>query len=135
MDEQVTLWRLRFMYCYTIIGAGGLGVAALLSPRYLDSIFAWPGGEPIVSGISGSVFLAFALLAALALRNPVRFTPVLILQLAYKAIWTVFVFLPIALTGRLSTDAVLFSVFFASYIVGDLVSVPFASLLRKGENA
>jgi hypothetical protein len=46
------------MYWYTIIGAGGFGLGIIFIPETMKSIFGWPDQDPIIYGITGSVFLA-----------------------------------------------------------------------------
>jgi hypothetical protein len=55
---------------------------------------------------------------------------VLLLQLLYKSIWIAAVYTPLWLQGDVSAVTTLFAVAFASYIVGDLVAIPFAHLYR-----
>lgn len=119
---------LKGMYIYTIAGAGGFGLGIVLIPDTMRAIFAWPTQDPIVFGVSGSVYLAFALLSILGLRDPLKFSPVLLLQLGYKTIWFLGVILPLLLTGKLPGYALLHVVIFATYIAGDLVAIPFSYL-------
>ena len=61
--SKIKWGRLRFMYWYTIIGAGGFGLGIIIIPETMKSIFGWPNQDPIIYGITGSVFLAFGLLS------------------------------------------------------------------------
>ncbi len=119
------------MYIYTILGAGGFGLAIIVMPKVMISIFSWPSQDPIVFGITGSVYLAFALLSVLGLRSPLKFTPILLLQLAYKVIWIIGVIIPALIDGSFPGSAVLPVVIFMSYIVGDFVAIPFSYVFRK----
>ena len=85
-DINIRWGWLRFMYWYTIVGAGGFGLGIILIPNVMRSIFGWPSQDPIVFGVTGSVYLSFALLSILGLRTPLKFVPVLLLQLSYKVI-------------------------------------------------
>jgi hypothetical protein len=69
--------------------------------------------------------LAFAFLSILGLRSPLKFSPVLLLQLSYKAIWFIGVVLPLLATGNFPSYALVYVVIFASYIVGDVIAIPF----------
>ena len=91
---------LRFMYIYTIVGAGGFGLGMLFIPDVVQSVFRFPGQDPVVFGISASVYTAFGLISILGLKSPLKFAPVLLLQLCYKLIWLIGVVLPLLLTGR-----------------------------------
>jgi hypothetical protein len=124
---------LRFMYAYTIVGAGCLGVALILVPDVVVSAFKWPEQDPIVMGVMASVYAAFGALSGLGLRAPLRFAPVLCLQLCYKSIWFVGVVVPLLVTGELPPHALVFMGIFASYIIGDLIAIPFPVVLARDD--
>jgi hypothetical protein len=122
---------LKGMYIYTIVGAGGIGLGIIFVPNVLRTMFSMPGQDPIVLGITGSVYLSFALLSILGLRSPLKFTPVLLLQLCYKVVWFIGVILPIIFAGRFPNYALLYVVIFATYIIGDLIAIPFSFVFAK----
>ncbi len=122
---------LKGMYIYTIVGAGGLGLGVIIMPEGMRSMFGWPGQDPIVFGVFGSVFLSFALLSILGLRSPLKFAPILLLQLCYKVVWFIGVFLPILFAGKFPTYAILYVVIFATYMIGDLIAIPFLYVFAK----
>jgi hypothetical protein len=64
-DINVRWGWLKGMYIYTIIGAGGFGLGILAMPSAMRTIFGWPDQDPIVFGVSGSIYFAFALLSIL----------------------------------------------------------------------
>jgi 2,4-dienoyl-CoA reductase-like NADH-dependent reductase (Old Yellow Enzyme family) len=72
---------LKIMYWYTIFGAGGFGLGIIVMPNIMRSIFGWPTQDPIVYGVAGSIWMAFGLLAILGLRSPLKFVPILLMQL------------------------------------------------------
>jgi hypothetical protein len=119
------------MYIYTILGAGGFGLGIVLVPDAIQSILGAPRQDPVVFGVTGSVYLSFALLSILGLRSPLKFVPVLLLQLIYKTIWFVGVIIPILIAGKLPTYAILLAVIWATYIVGDLIAIPFSYVFGK----
>jgi len=122
---------LKGMYIYTIVGAGGFGLGMIIMPGFMQSSFGWPSQDPIVLGICGSVYFAFALLSILGLRSPLKFAPVLLLQLSYKVVWFIGVILPILFAGKFPTYALLYVLIFASYIIGDLIAIPFSYVFAK----
>lgn len=126
---------MRSMYLYTIVGAGGFGLGILVMPELMKATFRWPGGDPIPLGITGSVYVAFGVLSALGLRDPLKFAPVLLLQLCYKSVWFLAVVLPLAVRGRFPDHAVVTAVIFATYIIGDLIAIPFRYLLARGSGS
>jgi len=126
-DGQGIRWGwLKFMYAYTIAVAGAMGVALIVAPTATTAMFGWPEQDPVVMGVMASVYVAFGLISVLGLRAPLKFVPILCLQLVYKVIWLLFVLVPLALATGLPSHAAVFIAIFASYIVGDLIAIPFA---------
>ena len=121
--------RLRFMYLYTALGAGLLGLGVLLAPAWVVRQLGMPMQDDVVLSVLGSAYSGFALIALLGLRAPLRFAPVLLLQLTYKLLWLLAVFLPMAVHGEAPPYAWLFAVIFTTYVIGDLVAIPFRLLL------
>jgi hypothetical protein len=119
------------MYIYTILGAGGYGLGIIFVPDAIQSLLGAPRQDPVVLGVTGSVYLSFALLSILGLRSPLKFVPVLLLQLTYKTIWFVGVIIPILIAGKLPTYAILLAVIWATYIIGDMIAIPFGYVFRK----
>jgi hypothetical protein len=124
---------LKFMYFYTIVGAGGFGLGILFIPEVIQSAFGFPAQDPVVLGIVGSVYAAFGLLSIPGLRSPMNFVPILLLQLCYKVIWVGIIAAPLLFSsGRFPFHAVVLLVIFATYIIGDIIAIPFSSILSKG---
>ena len=121
---------LKVMYIWTIIIAGGFGLMMVLAPDAAHAMFNDPC-DPSTYGMLGSVFIAFALLSILGLRAPLKFVPVLLLQLTFKVIWFVGVVLPLGIAGKLTADVISSVVIYALTIVGDLIAIPFAWVLAK----
>ncbi len=131
-NSNVRLGWLKFMYIYTIVGAGGFGLGIIVIPDVMRSIFGWPNSDQIIAfGVTGSVYFSFALLSMLGLRSPLKFVPILLLQLTYKIVWFVGVILPLLLNGTYPTYAILFTMIYASYIIGDLIAIPFSHVFAK----
>jgi len=129
---------LKLMYWYTILGAGGYGLLIIVAPNLVQSItrslMPFPAQDSSIFGYMGSAMVAFAVLSILALRAPLRFLPVLMLQLVYKSVWILGVYIPLVVSGNNSIFATLFAVIFATYIIGDLIAIPFSYLLGKETN-
>lgn len=130
-DISIRWGWLKFMYLYTMVVAGGTGLGIILIPKVMISAFSLPTQDPIVSGIVGSVFLAFGILSIFGLRSPLKFSPILLLQLCYKVLWFAGIVLPLLLTGQLPMYGILFIIIFASYIIGDLIAIPFRNIFAK----
>lgn len=127
---------LQAMYGYTVVGAGTAGLAILLAPALVRSALGLPPQDQLISfGVTGSVYLAFALVSLLGLREPLRFAPVLLLQLVYKVLWVGAVVAPRVLAGDLPRHAGLPLAVYATFILGDLVALPFAWLFSADARA
>jgi len=133
MPEPFVIRRgwMKFMYLYTIVGAGGFGLGIVIMPELMKATFRWPAGDPIPLGIAGSVYVAFGVLSVLGLRDPLTFAPVLLLQLCYKSVWFIAVVLPLAIGGQFPDHGLLIAAIFATYIIGDLIAIPFRYLLTR----
>jgi hypothetical protein len=119
------------MYIYTIVVAGLFGLGIIVIPETIKSTFTWPVEEPVAFGIIGSVYLAFGLLSILGLRSPLKFLPVLLLQLCYKSIWFIGVVLPLLVTAHFPSYAIPTVIIFVTFIIGDLIAIPFSYVFAK----
>jgi hypothetical protein len=122
---------LKVMYIYTIFGAGGFGLGVLLFPGQLLSALRFPTQDPVTLGLYGSVALASGLAAILALRSPLKFVPLLLLQLIYKPVWLAVFAIPLFIKGQFPLYVVFISAVFLTYIIGNLIAIPFSYLLSK----
>lgn len=130
--EMKVRWTwLKIMYVYTLIGAGGFGLGYLLMPGLMIKLMGFPAQDPITFGVAGSVFLAFALLSVLGMRSPLKFAPVLLLSLTYKLIWFIAVVLPLLISRQFPGYASIMAVIFVTFIIGDLIAIPFPIVFAK----
>ena len=130
--DTVVRWGwLKFAYIYTIVVAGAFGLGILFFPNIMTSVFGWPVEEPITLGIAGSAYVAFGILSIFGLRAPLKFAPILVLQLCYKAIWFLGVVLPLLISGRYPSYASFVVPLFATFIVFDLIAIPFPYIFSK----
>ena len=130
-DINVRQGWLKFMYWYTIIGAGGFGLGMILLPETIRTLFRWPAQDPIVYGVTASVWAAFGVLSIFGLRSPLKFVPILVMQLCYKSIWFIGVVFPLLVAGKFPLYAILHVVVMGSYIIGDLIAIPFPYVFSK----
>jgi hypothetical protein len=133
-DIKIRWGWLKLMYIYTIVGAGGFGLAIIVVPDLIRSLFSMPAGDPITFGISGSFYLACTLVAILGLRDPLKFVPILVIELCYKVLWFIGVVLPFLITGRFPSYAIPIAIIFATYIIGNLIAIPFSYVFTKQAN-
>ncbi len=133
MASEVKVRRnwLKGMYILTIIIAGLYGLGIIIVPELIKTASPWPVAEPIVFGIVGSVYLAFGILSVFGLRDPLKFSPVLLLQLFYKVIWFIGVVIPLVAVGKFPGYAIPTFVIFAIFVIGDLIAIPFGYLFKK----
>jgi len=122
---------LKFMYIYTAVGTGGFGLGMVFAPDVFLSMFKFPSQDPIVFGAFGCMLISSGILGILGLRSPLKFVPLLLFQLCYKVIWFVAVLLPFLLVHEMQMYVVVFIVIFASYIIGDLIAIPFSYIFAK----
>jgi hypothetical protein len=130
-EKKVRFGWLRLMYVWTIVGAGGFGLVALFAPGLMESAMGFPAEDPFMRGIVGSLYVAFGILSLLGLRSPLKFVPVLFLQLCYKCIWFPVVLLPRLLGGQFPLHAMILSLIFATSVVGDVIAIPFGRLFAR----
>lgn len=122
---------MKFMYFYTVVSAGLLGLGVVLAPDSVISMMGWPSQDPIIFGVFGSVYVAFGLISILGLRSPLKFVPVLLLQLTYKTVWFLGVALPLVMKGEFPTHGYIFAAIFLTYLIGDLIAIPFSYVFGK----
>jgi hypothetical protein len=96
MSEVSTfrLYLLRGMYLFMAVGLAIFELPALLHPENLSRL------ESVVLSVLG----AFALLAVLGIRYPLKMLPLLFFELVWKSIWVVAFGLPLLLSGRLGPE-------------------------------
>ncbi len=131
-DVNIRWGWLKGMYIYTIVGAGMFGLGMLFFPEMIRSAFRWPVNEPIAFGVIGSVYAAFGLLSILGLRSPLKFAPLLLLQLCYKSIWFIGVLVPLLVSAHFPAYGITMVIIFITYIIGDLIAIPFSHVFAKG---
>jgi hypothetical protein len=130
-DINVRWGWLRFMYIFTIVVAGGFGLGVIFIPNVIASMYRMPKQDPIIFGIVGSVYVAFGILSILGLRSPLKFVPILLLQLCYKVIWFIGIILPLLFVESFPMYGIPFIIIFAIFIIGDLIAIPFSYVFAK----
>ena len=119
---------LKILYAYTIAGSGVFGLWMLLAPASFSAAFLLPAQDPFTFGAFGAVLVGFGFSAAVGLRAPLVFAPIFVVQLAYKTVWLALVFLPHLVRGPIPAYAWLIAAVFVSYVVLDLIAIPFSRL-------
>ncbi|MHA1148274.1 MAG: hypothetical protein ACTSR8_08510 [Promethearchaeota archaeon] len=120
------------MYLWTFFIAGVIGILIIFAPILAQSSLGLSKQDPIMFGILGSLWMAFGLLSLVGFfRDPIKFLPVLMLQFTYKVIWYIGVVIPVAITSGLQFHAIVMVIIFATYIIGDLLVIPFNYIFAK----
>jgi hypothetical protein len=128
--KQIRVFWLKFMYGSTVLIAGCIGIGMLILPSAAYWVFGVDCPQ-ILSGLIGSLFLAIGLVSVLGLVNPVKFIPVLFMQLLYKSAWLCFVVLPLLITGKLPVDIIPAALVFLAVVIGDLIAIPFRNIFNN----
>ena len=131
MLEKIDLeLKLKIMYIYTIIAVGGFGLWVLIAPDSLITILSMPNQDKVTLGISGAVWLTFAILSILGLFNPHKYIPVLLFQMLYKLIWILAVFIPNVITRGAEFYTIFTMIIFLTFIIGDILVIPFKDVFK-----
>ena len=130
LENLDTEFKLKILYLYTMISTILVGILVLAAPSLFWTLSDMPEQDQFIFGIVGSVWLAFGICSALALRNLRKFVPVLLMQLIYKVIWIVVVFLPLTITGQGGIYGILLLIVFLTYVIPDLLFIPWKELLE-----
>ena len=129
--SEFKLKGMRFQYRFTVLLALPLGLAIILFPELTRRIFKWNEQDRLIFGISGSVYFAFGCLSLLGLKDPVKWSPILLLQFVYKVTWFVGVVGLMAARGELEASrAAMLILGYAAMIAGDVWAVPWGYLLK-----
>jgi len=119
MSEETSTFRLNLM---RLIYLGNLVFLGLnVWPELIRHEGAW---DP-VKGVAFSFWAALSVLSGLGVRYPLKMLPVLLMQLVYKSIWLIAVYLPLrsagVSTGLTRTMAI--------GVVVDLIVIPWPYVL------
>lgn len=129
LDKKIRL--MKIMYILTIVVAGGMGVAMLVAKAEVSDAMGFPRHiEPLLGGVAASVYFSFGALSLLGYRAPLKFAPVLLLQLTYKVTWFIAVILPLVIADDLPDYAPFMMAVFAVFVIGDLFALPFKTLFN-----
>ncbi|MBU0993317.1 MAG: hypothetical protein KJ737_12560 [Proteobacteria bacterium] len=113
------------LYKYNVVTLISTGLVLIFIPDVFNAILGIPKQDPYFYGVVGSVWFMFGILSFLGLRSPVKFVPVLMLQLGYKLIWLVFIALPTLMDGFHPFYSIFLIICMLSYVVLDFKAIPF----------
>lgn len=139
VTEQVSEFKmkgLKFQYWFTILAAVPLGLAIILFPEWTRKIWRWKEQDRFIFGITGSVYFAFGSLSVLGLRDPLKWSPILMLQFVYKVAWLAGVVAVMAKRGELDVpSSAMLILGYVAMVAGDLWAIPWKHLLAGGKDA
>jgi hypothetical protein len=103
-DINIRKGWLKGMYIYTIVGAGGFGLGIIFAPDVIGTMFSMAGmpmprQDPFILGITGSVYLSFALLSILDFGLLLNLLPFYCFSLVIKLSGLLASFFPPCLQG------------------------------------
>ena len=122
---------LRAMYVFNIFFNGVLGFALLVAPDQMFSLMGFPAEEPIWAGAFSSLSFAGGILYVVALRSPLKYAPLLLLQLLTWVVYYPAVIIPMLVMGTLPSYATFFAAIGLVPLIGDLIVIPWGHMLAK----
>lgn len=93
---------MKIIFAVAIVGAGIVGLTTVAVPKIASQyIFANTTNVDTYLRILGAWWMALGCCAALGFFFPLKFSPVLLIQLLYKSIWLLLVAVPLLVKGNL----------------------------------
>jgi hypothetical protein len=97
-EKMVPMWRQHLMRVLFFLNFISLG-----PDNWSATLFPTEQSDPM-TGVAISFYAAFSLLCLLGIRFPLKFTPLLLMQLFYKAAWLLGTYLPAKNSGLLNDN-------------------------------
>lgn len=122
---QVPLWRQHVLRASFFLSFMGLAVdnwSTVLFPG--ESLDPW-------TGVAISFYAAFSLLCLLGIRFPLKFLPLLLIQLIYKSAWLVSTYLPAYQANLVNENLTSWFWVMAPGIIIDLLVIPWKYVYRE----
>src|SRR5467141_1182185 len=119
MSEEVSTFRLYLMRLLYLGNFVFLGLNVW--PELINHVGAW---DP-VKGVAFSFWAALSALSGLGLRYPLKMLPLLLMQLFYKSVWLIAVYLPLRSAGQ----SIELTKVMAIGVVVDLIVIPWPYVL------
>ncbi len=134
MQETTSVrWRwMRIIYFANIIWAGIPGFIVTFFPDYASQYMFFAPQDSLIFRMVGCIWLSIGLLSAVALRYPLQFVAIFLVQILYKSIWITAVALPMIARG--DYRAAPFAFFFILMVIGFAYAVPFGYLFDNKQS-
>ncbi|MEL6305962.1 MAG: hypothetical protein AAFQ20_14395 [Bacteroidota bacterium] len=119
--SKFRIWLMQGLYALTFVGLAFQAWETLLYPE-----------EPLhyLEGVAFSFWAAYATLMGLGILFPLRMLPLIFLQLVYKAIWAVCVYLPMEATNMVTPQAASFYNICLAAVVLDVLVIPWYHVFK-----
>ena len=102
-EPKLNLFWLKMVYGGTIFLGGVTGPIMLFAPRLAGKIVGFPERlpeqDPVIFGVIACFWTATAIVAIFGLKQPLKYLVIPLIQMIYKSMWLLFVFLPLWLSG------------------------------------
>lgn len=122
--------KLKIMFGAAVLGAGVVGVLTLFAPAIAGQyVFAGATEVDLYLRILGALWLALGAVAILGFSNPMRFAPILLVQLVYKTAWLAIAAYPALIAGERSPGLLFLAVMFSVWVLALTVTIPFRALI------
>lgn len=125
VDRKPPIWRLHIMRGLFFLNFIGLAFDTwpiIFSPQeQMDTL----------TGVAYSFWASFSLLNFFGIRFPLKFLPILLLQLLYKTAWIISTYLPAKNSGLLNEDLDSFLWICVAGIVLDVLIIPWGYVYRS----
>ncbi|MDY8135639.1 hypothetical protein [Aquimarina sp. 2201CG5-10] len=82
-------------------------------------------------GVTYSFWAAYATLMGLGIRYPLKMLPLLLLQLFYKSVWLIGIYLTLSSSGQVDETSASFFKPFAMAIPIDLIAIPWVYVFKN----
>ena len=122
--------KLKIMYLYTAVSTIPFGISILLVPNLWFLVTDLTPQDQYIFGIVGCVWIAFGISSLIALKHLNEFSPILLMQLLYKVIWLIGVFIPQIFTSGITIISLILMLVFLTYIIPDIFIISWRDLLK-----
>ncbi|GAA4276629.1 hypothetical protein [Aquimarina mytili] len=120
--SKFRLYLMRGLYLLTFLTLGYSSWSEIISPSELWGPY---------DGVAYSFWAAYATIMGLGIRFPLQMLPLLLLQLFYKSVWLLGIYVPLWFTGQLDSTFEGFLEPFAIAIPIDLIVIPWGYVFRN----
>ncbi|MEO1484281.1 MAG: hypothetical protein AAFU57_00950 [Bacteroidota bacterium] len=123
--SKFRIWLMRSLYALTFVGLAFQAWETLLYPE-----------EPLsyLDGVAFSFWAAYATLMGVGVFFPLRMLPLIFLQLAYKAIWAIWVYLPMEAANLVTPQAASFYNICLTTAVLDVLVIPWYYVFKMSRS-